>query len=68
MSEYCLAVNSVKQGTVMSPVLFCVYIDELLTSVWKAGVGCYIGGIFVGAFAYADDIVILAPSATALWR
>jgi hypothetical protein len=66
MSEYFLAANGVKQGAVMSPVLFCVYIDELLISISKAGVGCYIGGIFVGAFAYADDIVIVAPSATAL--
>jgi hypothetical protein len=68
MSEYFLAANGVKQGAVMSPVLFCVYIDELLISISKAGVGCYIGGIFVGAFAYADDIVIVAPSATALRR
>jgi hypothetical protein len=68
MSEYFLAANGVKHGAVMSPVLFCVYIDELLISILKAGVGCYIGGIFIGAFAYADDIVLVAPSATALWR
>jgi hypothetical protein len=29
------------------------------------GVGCYIGNDFVGALAYADDIVIIAPSAYA---
>ena len=32
----------------------------------KAGVGCFIGDNFVGALAYADDIVLLAPSASAL--
>ena len=32
----------------------------------KAGVGCYIGDNFVGALAYADDIVLIAPSASAL--
>ena len=50
----------------MSPVLFCVYIDDLLLALSKSGVGCYIGSNFVGALAYADDIVLIAPTATAL--
>lgn len=29
-------------------------------------VGCYIGSVFVDALAYADDIVIIAPSACAM--
>ena len=32
----------------------------------EAGVGCYIGNIFVGALAYDDDIVLLAPTAKAI--
>lgn len=32
----------------------------------KSGFGCYIGTYFVGALAYADDIVLVAPTATAL--
>jgi len=66
MSEYFLAINGVKQGGVLSPVLFCLYIDGLLVALSNAGVGCYIGDNFVGALAYADDIVLLAPSASAL--
>ena len=30
------------------------------------GVGCYWGSMFVGAFCYADDIVLLALCASAL--
>jgi len=31
-----------------------------------AGVGCYMGSIFVGALAYADDIVLICPTPSAL--
>ena len=68
ISDYFHALNGVKQGDVLSPVLFCIYIDILLVALAKAGVGCFIGKNFVGALAYADDIVLLAPSPTALHK
>ena len=37
------------------------YIDRLLIQLAHAGVGCYISPHFVGALAYADDIVLVAP-------
>ena len=40
-----------------------MYLDELLIGLSKAGIGCYIGSNFVGALAYADDLVLIAPSA-----
>ena len=66
ITDYFSAVNGVKQGAVLSPVLFCVYLDGLLIMLSKAGVGCFIGCTFVGALAYADDIVLTAPTATAM--
>jgi len=66
LSDYFLAVNGVKQGGVLSPVLFCLYVDGLLVKLFKAGIGCFIGSNFVGALAYANDIVLLAPTASAL--
>ena len=66
LADYFSAVNGVKQGGVLSPVLYCVYIDDLLLALSKSGVGCYIGSNFVGALAYADDIVLIAPTATAM--
>jgi len=47
-------------------VLFALYIDDLLVSLSNAGVGCYFGKIFVGALAYAGDVVLIAPSASDL--
>ena len=50
----------------MSPSLFCIYLDTLLVRHWDAGVGCHIGGMYLGAFGYADDVTLLAPSRQAL--
>jgi hypothetical protein len=58
----------VKQGAVISPVLFCIYYDNLLLALRSEGIGCHIGGWFVGAIAYADDIVLLAPSVNGMCR
>jgi hypothetical protein len=48
------------------PFLFCIYIDQLLVQLAHAGVGSYICSHFVGALAHADDIVLVAPTPSAL--
>ena len=65
-SDFFSVKNGVKQGGVISPCLFCIYIDGLLNELEMNGSGCYMGGVFAGAFAYADDITLLAPSISAL--
>jgi len=54
--------NGVKQGGVISSILFCIYIDEIFASLSQLGVGCYIAGNFVGAIVYADQIVLISPT------
>jgi len=61
-------INGVKQGGILSPVLFDVYIEELLLALRETNVGCFMGIWFVGALAYADNIVLMAPTATAVRR
>ena len=58
--------NGVRQGGVMSPLLFSIYIDELLIELKNSGIGCYIGNYYCGAYGYADDIILLCPSITGL--
>ena len=58
--------NGTRQGSVLSPCFFGIYIDELLVELRRSGVGCYIGGKFFGAAGYADDIVLMAPCRSAM--
>ena len=54
--------NGVKQGGIASPLMFNLYIDILLQRLRNSGVGCYIGNMYLGSFAYADDIVLVCPT------
>ena len=60
--------NGVRQGGILSPIFFNIYIKNLLKNFSTTNLGCHFAGIFMGAFAYADDIVLLAPSLTALQK
>ena len=59
-------VNGTRQGSILSPAFFSIYIDDLLVQLRKSGVGCHIGDVFYGAAGYADDIVLLAPCRSAM--
>ena len=58
--------NGVRQGSVLSPLFFALYLDDLLSDLAESGVGCYWGNMFAGCLCYADDIVLLAPCQSAL--
>ena len=54
--------NGVRQGGILSPYLFNVYVDDLSHRLNKCKTGCYIGGKLVNHTMYADDLVILSPN------
>ena len=54
--------NGVRQGGVLSRILFTMYIDDLLVDLSNLGVGCFWNSLFAGALCYAYDLVLLAPS------
>ena len=58
--------NGVKQGAVSSPILFCIYMNKLILRLSVYSTGCQLGGVFMGIFVYADDIILLAPSRNGL--
>lgn len=67
-SEPFNTMNGIKQGAVLSPVLFSVYLDVLLLNLEKHGIGCRIGNYYYGALAYADDITLICPSLKGLQK
>ena len=58
--------NGVEQGAVLSPVFFTAYFDKLFERLRASGIGCHVSKMYAGAFGYADDVVLLAPSLDAL--
>ena len=66
--EHCIVLysNGVRQGSILSPLLFALYLDGLLSELVECGVGCHWGNLFAGCLCYADDIVLLAPCPSAL--
>ena len=57
-----------RQRGIISPILFCVYIDSLLQRLYKSGIACYTENVSVGALAYADDVVLLAATHSTMRR
>ena len=58
--------NGVKQGAVLSAILYCVYVDDLYRQLRKEKSGCWINGNYYGILGYSDDILLLAPTISAL--
>ena len=54
--------NGVRQGGLLSPYLFRFYMRNLIDRITKLNIGCNYFGTNFNLLAYADDMVLLAPS------
>jgi len=62
ISNHVPVTNGVKQGGVLSPNLFIIYMDELLRTLSLCGVSCYVGNMYCRSLGYAEDVILLAPA------
>ena len=54
--------NGVKQGGILSPVLFNIYMDKLSIALNNTAIGGKIGGQLLNHLCYADDMCLISIS------
>ena len=58
--------NGVKQGGILSPMLFNVYMDQLNIRLNRSGIGRDIGGHLINHLCYTDDLCLISLSSAGM--
>jgi len=67
-SDYFGVTSGTKQGGILSPDFFALYIDKLIQLLKDAKVGCHIMNIFISCILFADDLTLLSPTRSSMQR
>ncbi len=62
MSDSFAVSRGLRQGCILSPLLFSIYVNSLVEKLRGVGVGVQSRGRMVTALLYADDAVLLAET------
>ena len=68
LSDWFRITAGVRQGGILSPDLYSIYVDDLISILKSSGIGCYVANTFAAALFYADDMCVLAPSVKGLQK
>jgi hypothetical protein len=66
MSGFFKVSCGVRQGGILSPILFNIYVDDLIKMLKDSDIGCHVGKAYFGCIMYADDLLLLSPSVVGL--
>jgi hypothetical protein len=69
---FCVT-RGIRQGSILSPLFFTMFIDDLLNELSNSSHGLRLAWFLFNNFAYADDITLLAATVACLayakkWR
>ncbi len=66
LSDPVVLLSGVRQGGILSPLLFSAYIDTVLSKLESSSLGCFINKRCFNSFLYADDLILLSISVSDL--
>ena len=66
VSDFFSSTNGVKQGGVLSAILYCFYCNDLLKYLREKKSGCWVNGHYMGIPGYNDDNLLISPSRRSL--
>lgn len=58
--------SGLRQGCTLSPLLFLIFINELVREIHKSGLGVEVAKVLVNVLLFADDVVLVAKDPTQL--
>ena len=54
VSQWFTIEAGVRQGGILSPVFYCIYVDGLVEVLSAIGIGCHLKNTFLSILLYAD--------------
>ena len=66
LTEWFNVGMGVRQGDTLSPTLFGIYVNDMIDEIKSLGMGIPLGDTKISTLFYADDVVVMAESASDL--